>query len=124
MSRGLRLPAIMSLLVLCGASAALAQDLPRGTIIDEVKCAGDATQSYALYLPSSYSPDRKWNLLIAFHPAARGRLMVEKYQAAAEEYGYIVAGSNNSRNGSWAVSSPTARCSPAQGTVWPRHTRS
>jgi hypothetical protein len=105
MSRGWRVSAIGSLLVLWTASTAGAQDLPRGTIVDEVKCAADATQSYALYLPKTYSPDRKWNLLIAFHPAARGRLMVEKYRAAAEEYGYIVAGSNNSRNGSWAVSS-------------------
>jgi dienelactone hydrolase len=92
-------------LIVPGTSAARAQDLARGTIVDEVTCAADATQSYALYLPSTYSPDRKWSLLIAFHPAARGRLMVEKYQAAAEEYGYIVAGSNNSRNGSWVVSS-------------------
>ena len=30
--------------------------------------------------------------------------MVEKYAAAAELYGYIVAGSNTSRNGPWSVS--------------------
>jgi pimeloyl-ACP methyl ester carboxylesterase len=42
--------------------------------------------------------------LMAFHPGARGRSMVEKYQAAAEQYGYIVAGSNTSRNGPWEVS--------------------
>jgi hypothetical protein len=86
------------------ASVVLAQDLPRGQVVDEVKCAGDPTQSYALYLPSNYSADRSWSLLIAFHPAARGRAMVDTYRAAAETYGYIVAGSNNSRNGSWAVS--------------------
>jgi hypothetical protein len=34
---------------------------------------------------------------------------VERYKAAAEEYGYIVAGSNNSRNGSWAVSMTSAQ---------------
>ncbi len=42
---------------------------------------------------------------MAFHPAARGRAMVETYRAAAEQYAcYIVAGSNTSRNGPWAVS--------------------
>jgi len=82
----------------------LAQALPTGTIVDDLKCAADPTQSYALYLPSQYTPDRQWNLLIAFHPAARGRAMVEKYRAAAERYGYIVAASNNSRNGPWNVS--------------------
>lgn len=35
--------------------------------------------------------------------------MVEIYQAAAEQYGYIVAGSNNSRNGPWPVSSAAAQ---------------
>ena len=82
----------------------LAQSLPAGAIVDDVKCTADPSQSYALYLPSQYTADRQWNLLIAFHPAARGRAMVEKYQAAAEQYGYIVAASNNSRNGPWSVS--------------------
>ena len=85
-------------------SAVLAQDLPRGRVVDEVKCAGDPTQSYSLYLPSNYSRDRTWSLLLALHPAARGRAMVDAYRAAAEKYGYIVAGSNNSRNGPWQVS--------------------
>src|SRR5260221_4607901 len=43
-------------------------------------------------------------MIVAFDPRARGRTAVERYQAAAESYGYIVAGSNNSRNGSWEVS--------------------
>jgi pimeloyl-ACP methyl ester carboxylesterase len=77
------------------------QELPRGVVIDAVTVADDPEQSYALYLPSDYTPDRPWNLLLAFHPAARGVAFVETYRAAAERYGYIVAGSNNSRNGSW-----------------------
>jgi poly(3-hydroxybutyrate) depolymerase len=92
------------LLVGAETPAATAQDLPRGTVIDEVKCLGDATQGYALYLPSTYTPDRAWSVLMAFHPNARGRAMVDKYRAAAEQYGYIVAGSNTSRNGPWSVS--------------------
>jgi len=80
-------------------SIVVAQDLPRGQIVDEVACAGDPAQSYALYLPSNYTRDRAWSLLVAFHPVARGRAMVETCRAAAEKYGYIVAGSNTSRNG-------------------------
>jgi hypothetical protein len=92
----------ITLFLACVVAAPLqAQDLSRGTIIDAVTCAGDSKQTYALYLPSAYSRDREWSVLIAFHPAARGRAMVEKYQAAAERYGYIVAGSNTSRNGPW-----------------------
>src|SRR4029077_13151979 len=48
----------------------------------------------------------------AFHPGARGRAMVETYAAAAEQYGYIVAGSNNSRNGPWAASAAAVLALP------------
>ena len=80
---------------------AAGQTLATGTVIDAVTVSDDPTQSYALYLPTDYAPDRLWSLLLAFHPSARGAAFVEKYRAAAERYGYIVAGSNNSRNGSW-----------------------
>jgi len=76
------------------------RDLVRGQIIPDVKCSADASQSYALYLPSNYSANRAWPVILAFDPGGRGRNGVERYQAAAEKYGYIVAGSNNSRNGS------------------------
>jgi pimeloyl-ACP methyl ester carboxylesterase len=82
-------------------AAATAQDLSRGSLIDSVTVSDDPAQSYALYLPSDYTRERVWSLLLAFHPSARGAAFVEKYRAAAERYGYIVAGSNNSRNGSW-----------------------
>jgi predicted esterase len=74
-------------------------DLPRGQIEDRVICKADAGQSYALYLPSSFSKDRLWPILFCFDPGARGRVPVELFRAAAEQYGYIVAGSNISRNG-------------------------
>ncbi len=84
--------------------ALYAAEPPRGRIIDDMKCAAEPFQGYALYLPSNYSPERSWSLILAFDPRARGRSPVERFQAAAESYGYIVAGSNNSRNGSWEVS--------------------
>jgi hypothetical protein len=100
-------------LIALSASGASAQVLERGTIVDRVQCAGSPEQTYALYLPSTYSPDRKWSLVLAFHPAARGRLMVEKFQAAAEQYGYVIAASNNSRNGPYAVSQAAAQAMSA-----------
>jgi predicted esterase len=93
------------LLVFTGAAGLLAtaatQDLSKGSVVEAVAVADDAAQSYALYLPSDYTRERAWSLLLAFHPSARGIAFVEKYRAAAERYGYIVAASNNSRNGSW-----------------------
>jgi poly(3-hydroxybutyrate) depolymerase len=100
--------AVAALSCVCASSAA-AQELQRGVVIERVQCMDDPAQSYALYLPSGYSPERKWSLVLAFHPAARGVLMVEKFKGAAEQYGYVVAASNNSRNGPYAVSSAAAQ---------------
>jgi hypothetical protein len=80
---------------------ACAAGLPLGSIIDDVKCAANPQQSYALYVPSSYQPDQPSSVIFAFDPGARGKTAVERFAAGAEKYGYIVAGSNNSRNGSW-----------------------
>lgn len=71
----------------------------RGKVIPRVVSLPDSQHTYALYLPSGYTPQRKWPVLFAFDPGARGSVPVERYQEAAEEYGYIVMGSNNSRNG-------------------------
>src|SRR5258708_38238382 len=93
--------------------AARAEELPRGRLIDDVKCDVDPSQGYALYLPSNYSPERAWSLILAFDPRARGSAPVERFQAAAETYGYIVAGSNNSRNGSRESSMAAGRARSA-----------
>jgi poly(3-hydroxybutyrate) depolymerase len=90
--------------LLLAALLAQATELPRGRIVPDVRCLGDPSQGYALYVPSTYSPDREWPVIFGFDPGGRGLNPVERYQAAAEKYGYIVAGSNNSRNGSWQVS--------------------
>jgi len=112
------LPAVV-VAVLATATFAT-QDLPRGQIIDNVVCATDASQSYSLYLPSTFTPARTWSLILAFHPGARGRAMVEKFQAGAEQYGYIVAGSNTSRNGSMQVSIASVQAMTADlGTRFP-----
>ena len=91
------------------AAVAYGQDLPRGQIIDSVRCLTAPAQQYALYIPSNYSPVRQWSAIFAFDPGARGRVGVERFQAAAEKYGYIVAGSLNSRNGPWEPSLEAAK---------------
>jgi hypothetical protein len=77
---------------------AQAQELPVGKIIERVVCLKDAGQSYALYLPPNYTRDRLWPVIYAFDPAARGLRPAERFKDAAEKYGYIIVGSNNSRN--------------------------
>jgi dienelactone hydrolase len=63
-----------------------------------VTCASDATQSYAVYLPSNYTPAKRWPIIYFFDPAGRGRRPLELYRDVAETYGFVFAGSNNSRN--------------------------
>lgn len=92
--------AVLTMIV---GAAASAQELPRGEIVDDVQCQRDASQRYALYLPSYFNPSRSWPVILTFEGSGRGREGVERYRAAAEKYGYVVAGSNNSRNGPWNV---------------------
>ena len=73
--------------------------LPQGEVIDKVVCKADAAQSYALFLPPGYTEDKKWPILYAFDPVARGTVPVKLFREAAAKFGYIVVGSNNSRNG-------------------------
>ena len=91
---------MLTAILLLAATTSRAADLPAGQIIDRVVCAADTSQSYALFVPADYTPSRSWPVIFAFDPGGRGRIPVERYQAAAERYGYIVVGSNNSRNGS------------------------
>ncbi|MGE3513444.1 MAG: hypothetical protein AB7N65_31690, partial [Vicinamibacterales bacterium] len=94
---------MIAVLACLGASRAWSAELPVGTVIGEVECQDAPTQRYSLYLPSHFTPDKKWPVIYVFDARARGRDGVERYQAAAERYGYIVAGSNNSRNGPWEL---------------------
>jgi pimeloyl-ACP methyl ester carboxylesterase len=73
--------------------------LPTGQIIEKLDIANDASQSYALYLPTNYSPEKVWPVIYFFDPGARGNVPLLRFRAAAEKYGYVLAGSNNSKNG-------------------------
>jgi hypothetical protein len=81
--------------LLCAAALA-AQTAPP---IKQIEVAGHPGQSYWMFVPSTYTPDRAWPMLYCLDPGARGRVPVERFAAAAETAGVLVAGSNNSRNG-------------------------
>ena len=99
-------------LILCFCQESKADELSQGVVIEKVACRESAEQTYALFLPSAYTPSRKWPVLYAFDPMARGRVPVERFKEAAEKYGYIVIGSNNSRNG------PVKASLEAMEAVW------
>jgi len=104
------------LVVVLAIAAAAQQNQPAvppqpdtGTIIASQTCTSNPDQSYALYLPSHYNANKKWPIVYAFDPDARGEVPVKLMKDAAERYGYIVVGSNNSRNGSWKAETDAAQ---------------
>lgn len=72
---------------------------PQGEIIEKVTAISNPEQSYALFLPPGYRPEKKWPLLYAFDPVGRGSVPLKLFQNAAKEFGFILVGSNNARNG-------------------------
>jgi predicted esterase len=94
---------VMVVLLAHTTAHAQTESIPRGQIVERIEALDDVSQSYALYLPSNYTPNRKWPVLYAFDPGARGRVPVEHFKEAAEKYGWIVLGSNDSRNGPMSV---------------------
>lgn len=76
-----------------------AEAFPRGRVVETVATLKDSSQTYALYLPSNYTNARRWPVLYCFDPLARGAVPVKLFTDAAERFGWVVVGSNNSRNG-------------------------
>jgi hypothetical protein len=85
----------------------------RGRLVEHVSCPTDPAQTYTLYLPTKYETTRKWPLLLVFDPGGRAARAAEVFRDAAERFGWIVAASENSRNGPWE---PTFR---AINAMWP-----
>lgn len=85
-------------LIVVSSGLAYPQTPTAGTVHNSVPVAVQPTNSYALYLPSAYSPAKRWPLLLIFDPFARGEVSVKLFQEAAEKYGFVLVGSNNTRN--------------------------
>jgi predicted esterase len=83
--------------------------LSPGALLPHQTCASKPGESYALYLPSRYTANKKWPIVYAFDPDGRGDIPLSLMKDVAERFGYILAGSNNSRNGSWKVETEAAQ---------------
>lgn len=71
-------------------------EFPTGKILEKVECQQAPSFTYALYLPSSYQPEKKWPVLFCFDPRANGVNPAELFREGAEKLGYIIVSSNNS----------------------------
>ncbi len=66
-----------------------------GRIIERVASPSDATEHYALYLPSRYPAGRTWPALVLLDPRGRALVPLERVRASAERLGYLVISSYN-----------------------------
>jgi len=80
---------------------AQAATLQPGTLLVKVVASAAPEQSYALYLPANYSATKRWPIVYVFDPGAHGEIPAALIEPAAEQFGYIIAASNNSKNGPW-----------------------
>jgi predicted esterase len=70
----------------------------KGELVEGLACSADATQTYTLYLPSSFSNDREWPVLLVYDPRGRATMAAEIFRPAAEEHGWILISSNDTRS--------------------------
>jgi alpha/beta superfamily hydrolase len=73
-------------------------EFKKGGFTDAI-VAGDPSNSYTVYLPASYDTTKKYPVVIFFDAHANGKLPLNNYKALAEKWGYILVGSNTSKNG-------------------------
>lgn len=64
-----------------------------------LSCKLNATNSYDVYLPVAHGADQKYPVVIFFDPHGDGRVPLEKYKSIADEWEFILVGSNSSKNG-------------------------
>lgn len=87
---------LLALFALAGTPAP--EPAPRGEIVPKVVCAADAEESYAVYLPSGYEPEKPSPILYLLDARRRGAMAAGRFREAAERYGWILASSNNSES--------------------------
>ncbi len=75
------------------------QEFENSKIYPSITCSADSNTTYALFLPPDYDQGKPCPLLILFDPRGSGLLPVNLFNSEAGKNGFIIAGSNNSRNG-------------------------
>jgi predicted esterase len=104
---------LLVLLVLAGTAYG-SEALEKGKVVERIEVVKDPGVSYAYYLPTNYSTERTWPTLFVFDPRARGKFAAELFQEAAEEFGWIIVSSNDTRSDS--TIDPNVR---ALNGMWP-----
>src|SRR6056297_2408070 len=86
---------LLILLLLSLQVTAQEYSVKKGVVVDSLKLADTLSDTYALYLPTSFSNTKKWPVLFVFDPHGRGKAAAQLFKSAAEEQDYIVVASND-----------------------------
>ncbi len=75
----------------------ISQDLilKKGIIIDDVMVNDTLTETFAVYLPTTFEMTKKWPVVFVYDMQGRGKQALSMFREAAEDQGYILAASNN-----------------------------
>ena len=79
-------------------AAAPSTEFPTGRIVEKVACLSAPSFTYAIYLPSAYTSERRWPVLLVFDPGARAVPGAELFREGAERFGWIVMSSGDTRS--------------------------
>lgn len=75
------------------------EKIASGKIHEKISCKDASQYSYACYLPKKYDPKEKYPILYCFAPGGEGVYFIDLYKDACDKAGWIVVGSNDSKNG-------------------------
>ena len=68
--------------------------ITKGGVTDSLPIPGEPEETYALYTPSNYTPEKKWPVIFTFDPLGRGNKTASLFRLGAESQNYIIASSN------------------------------
>jgi predicted esterase len=80
------------------AGALFSRSSGPGEMTEKVACREDPSHTYALYLPSSYTPERRVPVLYCLDARGRALVPIERFREAAEANGWILVSSYDSRS--------------------------
>ncbi|MCK0146910.1 alpha/beta hydrolase [Arenibacter sp. F26102] len=69
--------------------------LKKGIVMDSIAVKDSISESFSLYLPTSFEVEKNWPILFVFDMAGKGKQAIRMFKDAAEKQGYILAASNN-----------------------------
>ncbi|HEX4438955.1 MAG TPA: hypothetical protein VH854_02725 [Thermoanaerobaculia bacterium] len=69
-----------------------------GAISERIACGADAKQGYSVFLPSTYSAARRWPVVYFLDARGNAKVPLERFRAGAEELGFVLVSSYNSRS--------------------------